>query len=216
MNRISWGMETNGMRFPSRTEPKEDDDTPGGYSVLPGKYKAVFELGGKKDSVMVEVKIDPRSGTTVKDMEDIRKMQDEHASLIKDAKSAFDKITGAKKSIGIVDKLLENQQDSVKKSFKEIHKKLNSKLDSLSNLFIEPENVKGIQRNPDQLSSVIFGALNYIRSSWSAPKGNAVLAFEKAKIMTGKAVASVETFMGNEWKQYQEKVKGLEVKIFKE
>lgn len=216
MNRISWGLETNGMRFPSRNEPKEDDDAPGGYSVLPGKYKAVFEFNGKKDSVMVEVKIDPRSGTTVNDIQDIRKMQDEHSLLIKDAKSAFDKITGAKKSIGIVEKLLENQPDSIKKSFKEIHKKLNSKLDSLSNLFIEPENVKGIQRNPDQLSSVIFGALNYIRSSWSAPKGNALLALEKAKIMTGKAVTSVETFVGNEWKVYQEKVKGLEVKIFKE
>jgi len=216
MNRISWGLETNGMRFPSRNEPKEDDDAPGGYSVLPGKYKAVFEFNGKKDSVMVEVKIDPRSGTTVKDMEDIRKMQDEHSLLIKDAKSAFEKITGAKKSIGMVEKLLENQQDSVKKSFKEIHKKLNNKLDSLSNLFIEPENVKGIQRNPDQLSSAIFGALNYIRSSWSAPKGNALLALDKAKIMTGKAVTAVETFVSNEWKIYQEKVKGLEVKIFKE
>lgn len=48
MNRISWGLETNGMRFPSRNEPKEDDDAPGGYSVLPGKYKAVFEFNGKK------------------------------------------------------------------------------------------------------------------------------------------------------------------------
>jgi len=183
---------------------------------LPGKYKAVFELNGEKDSVMVEVKMDERSASTLKDMTEIRKVQDEHTKIVIDAKNAYDKISNAKKSIGIVEKLLENQPDSVKKVFKVIHKKLNNKLDSLSNLFIEPENVKGIQRNPDQLSSVVFGALNYIRSSWTEPKGNALLALQKAKIMTEKANSAVFEFINTEWNEYKEKVKGIEVMIFKE
>jgi len=216
LNRINWGLETNGTRFPSRNEPKEDDDLPAGYSVLPGKYKAVFELNGEKDSVMVEVKMDERSASTLKDMTEIRKVQDEHTKIVIDAKNAYDKISNAKKSIGIVEKLLENQPDSVKKVFKVFHKKLNNKLDSLSNLFIEPENVKGIQRNPDQLSSVVFGALNYIRSSWTEPKGNALLALQKAKIMTEKANSAVFEFINTEWNEYKEKVKGIEVMIFKE
>ena len=131
------------------------------------------------------------------------------------AKKSFDKIADSRKSIGIVEKLLENQPDSIKKSFVDLHKKLNNKLDSLSNLYVEPENVKGIQRNPNQLSSVLDGAVNYVRSSWSAPKANALLAVEKAKWLNASVTEAVNAFVAKEWKEYQDKVKTLEIKIFK-
>jgi len=63
---------------------------------------------------------------------------------------------------------------------------------------------------------VVFGALNYIRSSWTEPKGNALLALQKAKIMTEKANSAVFEFINTEWNEYKEKVKGIEVMIFKE
>jgi photosystem II stability/assembly factor-like uncharacterized protein len=214
-NRLNWGLETDGYRFFSRTEPKEEDDLPSGYSVLPGKYKAVIAYDGKKDSAMVEVKGDPRSPMTKEDRMGIKKALDEHALLVKEAKTSFDKLIDAKKSVNIVEKLLENQPDTIKKSFKEIHKNLNSQLDSLINQYVGPENVKGIQRNPDQLNSVLFGAANYIRSSWSAPKENAQLAVEKAKVLSQNLNNKVANFLTTEWVAYQEKVKTLEVKIFK-
>lgn len=216
LNRLSWGLEKEGQRFPSRMEPKEDDDLPGGGNVRPGIYKAVIEFNSKKDSVMVEVKADPRTTTSNSDAEAIENIQKQHAEMVKQAKSSYDKIVDARKSIAIVEKLLENQPDSIKKQYKELHKNLNSKLDSLSNLFIEPENVKGIQRNPDQLSSVLFDALNYVRSSWTAPKGNAMLAMEKAKVMTVSVTGAVSDFINKDWKEYKEKAKNLEVRIFKE
>jgi hypothetical protein len=216
LNRLSWGLEKEGQRFPSRMEPKEDDDLPGGGNVRPGIYKAVIEFNNKKDSVMVEVKADPRTTTSNSDAEAIENIQKQHAEMVKQAKSSYDKIVDARKSIAIVEKLLENQPDSIKKQYRELHKNLNSKLDSLSNLFIEPENVKGIQRNPDQLSSVLFGALNYVRSSWNAPKGNAMLAMEKAKVMTVSVTGAVSDFINKDWKEYKEKAKNLEVRIFKE
>jgi hypothetical protein len=164
---------------------------------------------------MVEVKGDPRSPMTKEDRMGIKKALDEHALLVKEAKTSFDKLIDAKKSVNIVEKLLENQPDTIKKSFKEIHKNLNSQLDSLINQYVGPENVKGIQRNPDQLNSVLFGAANYIRSSWSAPKENAQLAVEKAKVLSQNLNNKVANFLTTEWVAYQEKVKTLEVKIFK-
>lgn len=216
LNKLNWGLETNGTRFFSRTEPKEDEDAPGGYNVLPGKYKAVIEYSGKKDSVIVDVKADPNSPVSNTALAEIRKAEDQHTLLVKDAKTAFEKLTNARKSISIVEKILETQPDTIKKTFKDIHKKLNGQLDTLTHLFVEPENVKGIQRNPDQLSSVLYSALNYIRSSWSAPKANASLAYEKAKLMTTKTVKAVTDFMQNDWKTYQQKVKNMDVKIFNE
>ena len=222
LSRLGWGLETNGVRLSSRSrqgfrgDAVDEEAIPGGYSVLPGKYKAVFDFDGKKDSIYVDVKPDPRSNITLKDYQDINKIQDEQNAMVKDAKKSFEKIAESRKSISIVEKLLENQSDSIKKSFTDLHKKLNSNLDSLSNLYVEPENVKGIQRNPDQLSSVIDGAGNYIRSSWSAPKGNAMLALEKAKWVNESVTRAVNVFFEKEWKEYQEKVNKLAIKIFKE
>jgi photosystem II stability/assembly factor-like uncharacterized protein len=216
LNKISWGLEKNGIRYPSRNEGSPDDDTPGGDNVLPGTYKVVFEYGKYKDSIMVKVLQDPVNGAAVDDMMAVSSVAAEQQALVTRAKTSYDKIKQARKSISIVEKLLENQPDSVSKSFKKLHKSLQSKLDSLSNLFISPENEKGIQRNPDQLNSVLFNALSYIRSSWTTPGSNARLALEKAVIMTDKVTKAVDTFVDAEWKQYQEKVKTLEVKIFKE
>lgn len=215
-NKLAWGLETDGIRFFSRNEPKEEDDLPGGYSVLPGKYKAIITLDKQIDSIEVLVKADPRSPVTINDMNGIKQALDDHSKLVTMAKKSFDQLLDAKKSIGIVEKLLEHQSDTIKKSFKDQHKLLNGRLDSLINKFVGPENVKGIQRNPDQLNSLLFGASNYIRSSWTAPQENALVAVEKAKITTNQVVQDVSAFIEGDWKVYQEDVKKLEIKIFKE
>lgn len=215
-NRINWGLETNGVRYPSRTEPKEDDNLPGGYDVLPGMYKVVISVGKNKDSVMVEVKADPRVNMSFADMAAIKRVQDDHAALVTDAKKAFDKITEAKKSITVVEKLLELQEDTVKKEFKALHKTLNSGLDSLTNLYVGPENVKGIQRNPNELNSVLYDAMNYVRTSWTTPQGNAMIAMERAKHMTAKTIKAVEGFLAGPYAEYQQKAKSLTLKLFKE
>jgi photosystem II stability/assembly factor-like uncharacterized protein len=216
LNKLSWGLESDGIKFFSRNESKDDDDLPGGYDVLPGKYKAVISYEKFKDSIDVEVKADPRSPLTLEDRNGIKKALDDQALLIKDAKNAFDQLIDAKKSIGIVEKLLEHQSDTIKKSYKEKHKILNGQLDSLINKFVGPENVKGIQRNPDQLNSLLFGASNYIRSSWTAPQENAMFAVKKAKINTEQIINEVNSFIGGQWKTYQMEAKTLEIKIFKE
>lgn len=216
LNKLAWGLETDGQRFFSRNDPKEDDDLPGGYDVMPGKYKAVIALGDKKDSIEVEVKTDPRSKMTNEDIKLIQRALDDHNAIIKEAKTSFDKLKDAKKSISIVDKLLENQPDSISKSFKTLHKNLNGQIDSLMNLFVGPEQQKGIQRNPDQLNSTLYQASSYIMSSWTAPGANATNAVEKAKWLTEKLSKAVDAFLEKDWSEYKTKASSLEVKIFKE
>ena len=216
LNRLAWGLETDGQRFFSRNEPKEDEDLPGGYDVLPGTYKAVIALGDKKDSIEVEVKTDPRSKMTNEDIKLIQRALDDHNAIIKEAKTSFDKLKDAKKSISIVDKILENQPDSISKSFKTLHKNLNGQIDSLMNLFVGPEQQKGIQRNPDQLNSTLYQASSYIMSSWTAPGANALNAVLKAKWLTEKLSKAVDAFLEKDWSEYKTKASSLEVKIFKE
>jgi photosystem II stability/assembly factor-like uncharacterized protein len=215
LNKIRWGLETNGVRYPSRREVKEDDDPPGGTAVLPGKYKMVFEFDKQKDSVWVNVLPDPRSDIKSQDRAGIREMQLQLQSLAESATKSFDKIQDAKKSIEIVEKLLANQPDSTKKEIKALHKNLNTALDSLSNMFMEPENQKGIQRNPDELNSVLRGAGQYISSSWETPGENAQYAYEKARLRTEEVTNAVTSFMNKEWAEYKAKVDALTFSVFK-
>jgi hypothetical protein len=110
--------------------------------------------------VTVEVKQDPRTEQSLADIRTKQKYRAEVDTLMKEARESYDKIIQARKSIALVEKILELQPDSISRSYKDRHKTLNTKLDSLSNLFMEPENVKGIQRNPDQLNALLFGARN--------------------------------------------------------
>ena len=215
LNKIRWGLETNGVRYPSRREVKDDDDPPGGPAVLPGKYKMVFEFDKKWDSIWVNVLADPRSDIKSQDRAGIREMQMQLQSLAESATKSFDKIQNAKKSIEIVEKLLANQPDSTKKEIKALHKSLNTALDSLSNMFMSPENQKGIQRNPDELNSVLRGAGQYIGSSWETPGQNAQYAFEKAKMRTEEVTSAVNSFMDKEWAEYKVKVETLTLTVFK-
>ncbi|MCE2790496.1 MAG: YCF48-related protein, partial [Saprospiraceae bacterium] len=215
LNRVSWGLEAEGVRYPSRNEAKEDDDMPGGSNVLPGRYQVIAEWNGKKDSIEVEVKADPRNNSSMEDMKVVRQWQDTLMSMASSAKKSFDRLQEAKKSIALVEKLLEWQPDSVKKEFKTMHKSLQTRLDSLTHLFVEPENQKGIQRDPDQLNSVLFGAGGYVRSSWKIPGQNAMTAIEKARVFLRETTKAVDAFVQGAWKEYQVKVEKLEPIFFK-
>ncbi|MBK9257013.1 MAG: hypothetical protein IPM42_16150 [Saprospiraceae bacterium] len=216
LNKISWNLESNGVRYPSRREVKMDDDLPGGSKVLPGKYKLILEYGKYSDSVIVNVRQDPRIEMTASDLSAIKSRQSELNSLAKSASEAFDEIKEAYKTMDIVDKLLVNQSDSVTKSFKSLHKSLKLSLDSLSALFLSPENQKGIQRNPNELNSVLRNAGGYINSSWEDPGSNALFALDAARLKTTEVLKNVDHFMTNKWQDYRRKVDLLKIQLFKE
>ena len=45
LNHITWSLNEDGVRFPSRSRPKPDSDKRGGYSVLPGEYQIMIKDG---------------------------------------------------------------------------------------------------------------------------------------------------------------------------
>jgi photosystem II stability/assembly factor-like uncharacterized protein len=216
LNKIYWGMEENGVHYPGRQELKEDEDLPGGVKVLPEKYKAVVSLEGWRDSTFLEVKADPRVNTKSEDAIAILEAQKKHLMLIDTVRRTYDFIRDCRKSIDLVDKLLDLQKDTIKKEFKELHKTLQKHLDSLSTLFLGPENVKGIQRNPNEVMAMIYDASSYLQSSWITPQANAILSVKKAENFAYKSIDAVHRFKNDHWSSYVLKVKALDIVLFKE
>ena len=98
INRIGWGMNKDGIHYPSWQSPKPTDDPPGnGAEVLPGTYKAVFIYGDFKDSTMVTVHSDPRLNITNAQMLAKEKAMNDFSAMVKKATEGFERLKEAKK-----------------------------------------------------------------------------------------------------------------------
>lgn len=216
LKKVTWRLEQDGIRFPSRNNPSNEDDAPGGVQVFPGKYKVVIAYKDYKDSTTVVVKADPR---IIFDQNEVMQIQDATNKIYAMAdvcKKQFDWILEAKKTIGLVEKLLELQPDSTKNAINERHKLINKKLDELGNLYLDAEGLKGIQSNPNTVNAKLFNGLRYLRSAWQSPQENALIAFEHGIKTANEANSRVESFKADDWKSYQDLINSLPLKVFKD
>ncbi len=194
LNKLRWGMNRNGVEFPSRTKPKKDSDAPRGYGVLPGNYIVHFYLDGMKDSTTIEVRNDPRSSTTTEDMKDIHMVYDQFYKDVEKATKGIHRVIDAKKSLALVKDLLSVQEDSISKvQLKEL-KEVKKGLTDLEELYFMPQGLKGIQRDPKKLSNYLWSARGMIGSSWEKPGSNAMIAFNKAKAKVESVVSEIDQF----------------------
>jgi len=213
LNQINWRLDAKGVRGPSREEIKDDVEQ-GGTPIPPGDYKLVLTKDDLKDSCVVTVLRDPRMPM---DDQLVKKGIDSTVAfneLIENSGKAFDQLTKAKKTIGLVNKILETQEDSIQKDFKEVSKDLNTKIDSLNNLYMMPKDVKGIQRNPNNLSSMIWRARFYLRATEGPPSPNGEIVIRKVKSLAQEIIDGGNEFFETDWMEYKKKFEALDLDIF--
>lgn len=217
LNYVYWGLDQKGERGPSRSDRSGpfSDREPGGVTAVPGTYKVVLEDGQMKDSTTVEVKFDPRREVSQSDLAKKAETQKAYNKKVKAVKQSFDQLKEAKKTIKLVDNMMINQVDSTKQEITKLGKTLNSKIDSLMNLFNDPEGLKGIQRNPNTVSAQMWPTRNYINASDGAPTANAQTQIDKFHNKASDAIDAVNQFFASEWQDYQAKVKAIPPMIFK-
>ncbi len=231
MSRIYWPLNRNGGRFPSWTEGGgegfrgggggagggDDNDPPGsGGAVLPGRYKFVVSFNGEKDSTYVNVKLDPRSDVTMKDLADKDAVMNEFRKLTDKATQAFNRLKEADKTVGLVDaQLAQNAPDSIKKDMTKIGKSLKDSILTIQKMFMAARDAKGIVRTSDALMDDVFKAMQLLGTSPGKPQGNAMIAMTLAKKHVGEVLDKVNTFFEKDWKKYQDKVESVKYSLFK-
>lgn len=215
-DQIGWNLDEDGIRFPSRRETKEEDDKPGGLDVLPGTYKVYVCKADICDSVMIDVKMDPRSEMGRTDMEANIAAQRNFQSTVTAASEAFDRIMKARKTIKKVKGVMENQDKEIKSEVDSLSKILTTELDSLEGLYMMPEDLKGIQRNPDLLMGKLYSAAGSIRGSWGKPGANSDNQVKTAKRVTTSTVDAINNFITNRWGPYEARIKEIQLKIFED
>ena len=215
MNRIFWDMRHNGVRFPSRQEPRPDADLPGGMEVLPGKYKMVFELNSQKDSTIIAVNTDPRIDISTADRKAKMAAYKDFYKMMQPATNAFNRIREAQKTIKTVNDALANADENTKKDLSKMGKTLQDTLVKMEELFVSPENQKGIQRTADNLQFTLFRASSYLGASTGAPSQAAQRSMEQARQQLTDILNKVNNFFATDFAAYQAKVEAAQYSLFK-
>jgi photosystem II stability/assembly factor-like uncharacterized protein len=217
MNRITWDLRADGVRFPSRQEPRgEAGQLPPGLEVLPGKYKLVFTFGEMKDSTTVTVLGDPRREIPMAERKAKLDAYNDYKTLVEKATKGFDQLKNARKSIGLINNALANTPDTVKNELVQLGKSLLDSIARLEKLYMMPEGLKGIQRSDDDLSAMLFGASRYFNSFDGAPNPNALNMMNQARRKTDAVLEQVNAFMNGDFARYREKAEAVKMVFFKE
>ena len=216
MNRIQWGMNRDGVRFPSWKEPKKDADPPGrGAPVVPGTYKMVCTYQDFKDSTTIEVMLDPRLPITARQVAQNEKMVTEFYATIVTAKDAFDRLKEADKTIKLVNQQMENAPDTVLTSIKRMGKTLQDTIKEMQHMFLEPQDAKGILRFDDRVISYLYQAQRYVYNAQGESSQMADIAKTTAENKLGAVLILVNDFFAKDWIKYQQEVEQVRPPLFK-
>jgi len=216
LNRFSWNMRQDGVRSASRNEPDEDADLPSGSEVMPGKYKAVMMYGDHRDSTMVNVMLDPRLNISESEIMIKKQALKRFEELVDVSAKSFTLLNEARKSISLVEGMMVNLPDSTETMLKELNKEHKSKIKELENLYRNTEEVKGIQRDPSKLNSMLQGARRYLTSSWGEPGMNAKNAVNTFAKKSKDAINLINEYIDGDWRKYESEVSKIKFNPFKE
>jgi len=214
LNRVSWNLNENGIRFPSNQDPKPDADPPGGLDVLPGDYKVVVTKGDAKDSTSITVHANPHRPVTLQGLKRKYAQRRQYNDKITTATEDFNRLKKAKKTVKLVNETMIHAPDSTKKMIKELGKSMTDSITNLMALYMFPPDTKGIQRSSDKLTSVIFQGMGYFRGMDDEVSENGMSAIRKAERKMTEVHGIVEKFFTEDWKGYREQVEAIKVKLF--
>ncbi len=218
VNRMYWYLDEKGVDRPSRREPRGNRE-PGGVDVLPGNYKLKLIFGDEADSAMISVRFDPRVKMSDNTLAAKRSMQ---KRIEESQATAADAMKRLRESKDIVEKYMKEMKEKDKEGFKELLESSKAVKDSIESLmvpFVGEDNSdnEGIIRSPipdigDRLGTASF----YIGSSLDAPGDTEERLVKQAEEKLAVAVESVNNFFAEDWKNFKESVKDIDLSPFKD
>ena len=216
MNRITWNLRRDGVRYPSYSErPASGNTAPSGREVLPGTYRVLMTYGKFTDSTLVKVEEDPRIPSDPVALQAKEEAYREFSKMVETATDAFDRLKEAKKTIRLVNDALSHLPDSTKKEFSTLGKALQDSIGNLQDLFMDSPDTKGIVRSPGLLNSTLYSTSRYLNASDGAPNQSARHMLKHLMVQLGETLDKINTFFTGDFAAYQARVEQTDFSLFK-
>jgi len=212
---FSWGLNRDGVNWPSRAERKKDDDPAWGRAVAPGIYTARVNFAGDSVETQIRVLPDPREDFDKLKWEEKETLTKNIDSLVENADKAFENLKDAKSTLDLISQNLKLIDEVVADSLKKDIQTLNSRISELESLYMLPEDFEGYDHVTKRLNDYFGAAYDYLGTYSSGQGENAQISYEKAKIETIKVVEEVNTFFQTDWKEFNAKLDGIDFNFIK-
>jgi len=217
IHKWTWYMDEAGVDRPSRRIRNRNRES-GGVSVKPGTYKAVLHYGDQTSETQINVESDPRLEVSQKNINEVyaaskqlEQMQQTAADAVKQLVESKTIAENYKKDLSKLDKKAYKEQI---KASKEIIKKTDSLIDKYLG---KVDKRQGITRNPEVTPLQRLGtARSYVYGSQNGLTATETTLINQAKDALGKLLGETNSFFNTEWRDYQNRMKTVEVNPFKE
>jgi hypothetical protein len=223
VNRIVWGLESDGGGVMPGQEPKENKDIkPSGPEVIPGTYTLHVKLNDHEFETTAKVLKDPRfKDVSQQDMKARYDLEHNAVSIYTTLTKAVHALNDSKKDIevikGMANKTLagvkENKDEHPASKLAKSAEKLVKQIGELDKNLRSIPKVKGIVDETYKVTLHVFMAWGYVGGRYGKPSPTAEIYLEKAKIELDKGVGKVNEFIEKDLaefkKQYQDSGLGL-------
>jgi len=214
LNVVYWNLETKGVRFPSKEEPKKDAEQEGnGPMVKPGNYKVVYSWNALKDSSTVTIGVQPGLSWSDSNYSGFVSRWKEAAALAEKAEKEYARLRSAEKSIGLIKDALTYADDSTKKKINGAIDSLQKKIDSIEEFYFGKEDLKGIQDDSHTLINQLYTAM-YSISEFENGR-NSSNAIKNCEKQVAIGIEKIDTCMKNEYAELRKLVEQTRFDYFK-
>lgn len=227
-NKLSWNLDRRGERPASYFEPGQggqggggggrfgggnDGGEAGGIPIIPGAFKVIVQHKQTKDSGMVQVKDDPRLPVSEADHKAKQESMNNYLTKVKDVRTTFDKLKEAKKAITAINEAMALTNDTTKTKVTRMGRELDKKIQDLMDIYLSPQDFKGIDRS-DRLAGALQRTASYVISSVGATSINGLHAVKAVDNRISEAKAKVMNFFDGDWKAYRALVDTVPYSLF--
>ena len=224
VNRIAWGLESDGALNMPGDEPKEDKDilSPG-PEVVPGTYSITVKLNDHEFTTSANVLKDPRFQVSTQDLTASYNLQHQAVDMYSTLTKAAHALVDSKKDVELIkamsDKALEklgktaNKDANPAANLSKEAEALIKKIAELDKSLRSIPKTNGIVDESYKVSSKIFTAWGYVGSRYGKPSPTAELYLAQGKEALQKGVTEVNNFLSQDVakfkQQYQQSGLGL-------
>ena len=214
INRITWKLDTKGIRYPRTEKPKKDSRERGGRSTIPGTYKAVFSYGKQSASTNITVKADPKLTITPAEMTQKAALIDRHNQNVGKVTTAADNLREVIATVTMMNQQFKKLGDSpARDTLISLGTTQQKTAKEMLNLLFPPKDFQGISRNEKYLQNQLQNTSRYLQNTLFPPTPtheHVVATCEKA---IAPVMEKINGFLQGDWQKYRKEVAGSQLNL---
>jgi len=212
INRLVWELDRKGVRYPTRSPSDNPEYEPGGREVLPGTYTVRFTYEEHTAETEVEVRLDPNIPLTDEELEEKAQLLDDYAALTEEVTERVDRIRQAQEDLERVRALAKTHEHEELIKQGKAHQK---ELDELMVMVRGPEDMQGIYRDEDAMTSILSTPSRLLQGLLFGPSPAQEAAIANTRKELEPKLKAIDAYFEGPWSELKEMVKAANLSLIK-